>query len=190
MLEQILILSFFFLLECNLHPSIIRLVLGNLKNCIFTTYIYPANIYLFKVNKRNTRKRCEICFKLTINISEKIHNYRGCRFKPLTILAKKSSDVVQVSLLLTLNYFTPFTSASIIDFKQENVCNLQWRARTSAKTWDGELCNTVNGFRSLTIAEKLSILDVCGNPSYILRFASLIVIGLDWIGMLYFALTK
>ena len=164
--------------------------MGNLKNCIFTTYIYPANIYLFKVNKRNTRKRCEICFKLTINISEKIHNYHGCRFKPLTILAKKSSDVVQVSLLLTLNYFTPFTSASIIDFKQENVCNLQWRARTSAKTWDGELCNTVNGFRSLTIAEKLSILDVCGNPSYILRFASLIVIGLDWIGMLYFALTK
>ena len=23
--------------------------------------IYPANIYLFKVNNRNTRKRCEIC---------------------------------------------------------------------------------------------------------------------------------
>ena len=26
----------------------------------------PANIYLFKVNNRNTRKRCEICSKLTI----------------------------------------------------------------------------------------------------------------------------
>ena len=25
-----------------------------------------ANIYLFKINKRNTRKRCEICSKLTI----------------------------------------------------------------------------------------------------------------------------
>ena len=26
----------------------------------------PANIYLFKVNNRNIRKRCEICSKLTI----------------------------------------------------------------------------------------------------------------------------
>ena len=27
----------------------------------------PAGIYLFKVNNRNTRTRCEICSKLTIN---------------------------------------------------------------------------------------------------------------------------
>ena len=27
---------------------------------------YPDNIYLFKFNNRNTRKRCEICSKLTI----------------------------------------------------------------------------------------------------------------------------
>ena len=27
--------------------------------------IDPANIYLFKVNNRNTRKGCEICSKLT-----------------------------------------------------------------------------------------------------------------------------
>ena len=27
---------------------------------------YPANIYLFKVNNKNTRKRCEICSKLII----------------------------------------------------------------------------------------------------------------------------
>ena len=26
---------------------------------------YPANIYLFKVKNRNTRKKCEICSKLT-----------------------------------------------------------------------------------------------------------------------------
>ena len=26
----------------------------------------PANIYLFKINNRNTRKRSEICSKLTI----------------------------------------------------------------------------------------------------------------------------
>ena len=28
--------------------------------------IYPANMYLFKVNNRNSRKRCEISLKLTI----------------------------------------------------------------------------------------------------------------------------
>ena len=30
----------------------------------------PANIYMFKVNNRNTRKRCEICSKLAIKTSE------------------------------------------------------------------------------------------------------------------------
>ena len=30
----------------------------------------PANIYLFKVNNKNTRKRCEICSKLTIKTSK------------------------------------------------------------------------------------------------------------------------
>ena len=31
------------------------------------TIRYPAGIYLLKVNNRNTRTRCEICSKLTIN---------------------------------------------------------------------------------------------------------------------------
>ena len=30
----------------------------------------PANIYLFKVNNRNTRKRCKICSKLIIKTSK------------------------------------------------------------------------------------------------------------------------
>ena len=30
----------------------------------------PANIYFFKINNRNTRKRCEICSKLTIKAPE------------------------------------------------------------------------------------------------------------------------
>ena len=28
--------------------------------------VFPANIYMFKVNNRNTRTRCEICLKLTV----------------------------------------------------------------------------------------------------------------------------
>ena len=33
----------------------------------------PVGIYLLKVNKRNTRARCEICSKLTIKTSERRH---------------------------------------------------------------------------------------------------------------------
>ena len=32
---------------------------------------YPANIYLFKVSNKNTRKMCEIYSKLTIKTSER-----------------------------------------------------------------------------------------------------------------------
>ena len=35
--------------------------------------IYPTNIYLFKVSNKNTRKRCEICSKLTIKTPERRH---------------------------------------------------------------------------------------------------------------------
>ena len=31
----------------------------------------PANIYLFKVNNRSTRKRCEICSKITVKTPER-----------------------------------------------------------------------------------------------------------------------
>ena len=39
-----------------------------LENIAVYKYIYPVNIYLFKINKRtirNIRNRCEICLKLT-----------------------------------------------------------------------------------------------------------------------------
>ena len=35
------------------------------------TRFYPAGNYMFKVNSRNTRTRCEICSKLTIKIPER-----------------------------------------------------------------------------------------------------------------------
>ena len=46
---------------------------------IFVTYSgrernnYPANIYLFKVKNRNTRKRCEVRSKLTIKTPDRLH---------------------------------------------------------------------------------------------------------------------
>ena len=49
------------------------------KNCvqggcnwiILLSGYFPANIYLLKVNNRNTRKRCEICSELTIKSPER-----------------------------------------------------------------------------------------------------------------------
>ena len=36
-----------------------------------TTKLYPTAKYMFKVNNRNTRTRCEICSKLTIKTTER-----------------------------------------------------------------------------------------------------------------------
>ena len=38
---------------------------------------YPGNIFLFKVNNRNTKKRCEICSKLTIKAPERRQRRRS-----------------------------------------------------------------------------------------------------------------
>ena len=62
----------------------------------------PANICLFKVNHRNTRKRCEVCSKFTIKTPENV------------------IGVVLVLLLLTLNIFNTFSSVSIVELKQIN----------------------------------------------------------------------
>ena len=41
---------------------------------------YSQLIYSFKVNKRNTRERCEICLKLTIKALERRHGRRSGDF--------------------------------------------------------------------------------------------------------------
>ena len=56
--------------------------MNSLRNCRYATSNNdsnkilnnnPANIYLFKVTNRNTRKRCEISSKLTIKTPERRH---------------------------------------------------------------------------------------------------------------------
>ena len=41
------------------------------KNMCFILFLFPAGIYMFKVNNRNIRIRCEICSKLTIKTRER-----------------------------------------------------------------------------------------------------------------------
>ena len=60
----------------------------------------PAGIYLLKVNNRNTRTRCEICSKLTINTPERRQWRRSGVF---IVNFEHISHLVLVFLLLTLN---------------------------------------------------------------------------------------
>ena len=61
--------------------------------------MFPANIYLFKVNNRNTRKMSEICLKLTIKTPEQPHWRRSGIF----IVNIEHILHLLISLLLTLN---------------------------------------------------------------------------------------
>ena len=65
---------------------------------------YPGNIYLFKVNNGNTRKKCEICSKLTIKRPERRHGRRSGDF------------IVNFEHISHL-----FSSVSTVDFEQVNV---------------------------------------------------------------------
>ena len=61
------------ILNGNLHflCSVIHVPL--LWEIVTNTGTFLTNIYLFKVNNRNTRKMCELCLKLTIKHQNDVH---------------------------------------------------------------------------------------------------------------------
>ena len=65
-------------------------------NIQYINLVLSANIYLFIVNNRNIRKRCEICSKLTMKTLERRHWHHR-------------------------TYFTPFSNVSTVEFEQVNV---------------------------------------------------------------------
>ena len=65
----------------------------------FTRHSAAGN-YIFKVNDKNTRARCEICSKLTIKIPEQRHWRRS---GILIVNFEYTSHPVLVFLLLTLS---------------------------------------------------------------------------------------
>ena len=66
--------------------------------------LVPTNSYLFKVDNKSTRKKSEICLKLTIKTPERRHSGR---FSVFIVNFRHVSDF--------------FPSASIVDFEQLNV---------------------------------------------------------------------
>ena len=59
----------------------------------------PVGMYMFKVSKRITRTRCEICSKLTLKIPERRH---WCRSSVFIVNFEHTLRLVLVFLLLTL----------------------------------------------------------------------------------------
>ena len=64
-------------------------------------YELTSNIYLFKINNRKARKKCEICSKLTINTPERRRRRASlwcfyCEF---------------------LTYFKAFSNVSVVEFE-------------------------------------------------------------------------
>ena len=70
---------------------------------ILTNLNNPANIYLFKVNNKNTSEKSEICSKLTLKTLEQRHWLRSVVF---IVNFKHISHLSLVFLLLTLNQQT------------------------------------------------------------------------------------
>ena len=61
---------------------------------------FPAGNYIFKINNKNTRTRCEICSNLTLNTPERRKWRRSGVF---IVNFEHISHLVLVFLLLTLN---------------------------------------------------------------------------------------
>ena len=66
----------------------------------FLMNIYPDRNYMFKVNNRNTRTRCEICSELTIKRPER---RQWCHYDVFIVNFEHISHPVLVFLLLTLS---------------------------------------------------------------------------------------
>ena len=96
--------------------EITRIFLRALSEC------FPANIYFFKVNNRNIKKRCETSSKFAIKTLERRH--------------RRHSDVFIANLF---HIFHAFFSVFIVDFEHLNVTGLGFsRLQTQALL----VCNT------------------------------------------------
>ena len=78
--------------------------LQNISGLCIPHNIYPVNMYLFKVNNSNTRKRCDTYLKITIKARERCHR-----------------SLSGIFFCWLWNYYTPFFNASVVDFEQTNV---------------------------------------------------------------------
>ena len=84
---------------------------------MFQTFISEGN-YMFKVNCRNTRTRCEMCSKLTIKTPERLQWHHS------DVFIVNFEHMLMASFWSLYcwpwTYFTPCSSVSIVNFGQIN----------------------------------------------------------------------
>ena len=87
--------------ERILYLDIFRAIkVSNILLMWFNNLMIPAGNYMFKVNNRNTRTRCEICSKLTIMSPERRY---GRRYGVFIVNFEHISHLVLVFLMLNLS---------------------------------------------------------------------------------------
>ena len=80
------------------HPFVAQYM--SITSFISISYLFPARIYLFKVGNRNTRRRYEICSKLTKKTPERSQWHHSGVF---TVTFEHILHLVLMCVLLTLN---------------------------------------------------------------------------------------
>ena len=92
----------------------------------------PANIYLFKVNNKNTRKRCEICSKLTIktpvNVSWGV--YFNIFTKEYILIYQSSNKIFNRMMTLPQLFYRPAVLKNFWNFM-----HLQHYLKNVSTTW-------------------------------------------------------
>ena len=92
-----------YFLNTQAEKALSKLTIKIFSQCLLhhsDTITAPANIYLFKFNNKNTRKRCESCLKLTIKTPE------WCQWRRFGVFIVNFEDISHlflVFLLMTLN---------------------------------------------------------------------------------------
>ena len=94
----------------------------------------PDDIFLLKVNNRNTRTRWEICWNLTIKTQERC---QWCRSGVFIVNFEHISNLVLMILLLTLNMQMPTGKALDICTKVRILClfSLNWTNIRAFFSW-------------------------------------------------------
>ena len=102
---------------------------------------FPAGIYLFKVNIKNTRIMCEICSELTIKTSQQCQYCSGI----FIVNFEQISHIAQVVLLLTLNKQMP----------ARLVAKTKKKKKRRNKKYPSHLFHEVKSFQKLKLEQKL-----------------------------------
>ena len=82
--------------------------------------VFPATIFLFKSNNRNTRERCEICSKLINTRTTFIVNFEHISQLFLEFLLLTLKKWLLGVFTAGFNHFSQLFS--VLDFKQINIC--------------------------------------------------------------------